>query len=185
MFKHVQAGPQGDEEAMAVVRVELKQLDPLLDVRWFPTVRMCASSGQMEGRYALVCQWPQADRRWEMHQRGEIGEPFDILGFFEASGDEMDWFSGGEGVDLDGSGRRKAPFPVDPRDVMAKTLELLGKMDNTRESWKERLKKSAEDNAALIEKRKQAVLDEAMDGFDYYRKKVQGSPIVAVAKDLS
>jgi hypothetical protein len=171
----MQAGTAENEEALKEMRGVLKQLDPLLDVRWFPYVRV-AQNGALEGRYALICQWPQADRRWEMYHNGDIGEPFDILGYYEVVGDEMDWHSGGLS-----EGSRAL---MDPSSVMEKTMELLGKMDNSRHSWRDRLRKSAQHNKDLMEKRKAEVLDETLEGFKHFRKKVQGSPIVSVARDV-
>lgn len=162
------------EQRMDRVRRALKELDPLLDIRWVPMARWNPRQQKMDGRYALICRWPEIDDRWEMFHSGEIGEPFDVIGYYEVSAGsgEMDWFSGnGE--------------PVDPSIVMDRTLALLASCDNTRQSWKERVRKSAEHNRRLREKRKQEVVDETVQGMKHYRKKIRGEPIVALGEALS
>src|SRR5688572_26054592 len=76
---HARIGPQPQPEAEAALRVTLRDLDPLLDVRWFHLG--ADANGTPQGRYGLTCQWPQSDKRWEMYRTGEIGEPYDILGW--------------------------------------------------------------------------------------------------------
>ena len=147
------------------VRQALKRLDILLDLKWFPMVRQ-GPRGEFEGRYALTCRWPQADKRWEMYHNGEIGEPYDILGMFETENGEMRWH-GGEGAEA-----------VDPSMVMDRALELLGQCDNTRESWKQRLAKSARHNRELVRKRRQGVLDETLDGMKQRRRGLKGIPFL-------
>lgn len=151
------------------VRQALKELDELLDIKWVPLVRI--RNGKPEGRYALICRWPSIDKRWEMYRRGEIGEPFDIMGYFETQDGEMAWHAGGG-------------EPVNPDMVMDQTLELLGKCDNTRQSWKTRLEQSARNNRELVRKRRAAVTAEAVQGFKYYGKWYRGEPLVPGA-DLS
>lgn len=158
--------PEQEEE----VRKSLKELDSLLDIKWLPYCRM-GSDGELEGRYALICTWPAADGRWKLYRSGDIGEPFDILGYYEVGMDgRPQWF---------GQGNAEEPHrPVDPREVHRQALELLGKMDNTREPWKDRVRKVAEENAALRERRRKEAADEMLQGMKYYRQKVQGKPLL-------
>src|SRR5581483_7017023 len=114
--------PERNEQLEAKVDAELKQLDSLLGIQWFEAVKYNERQNVYEGRYALTCRWPQSDKRWELYQRGEIGEPFDILGWFT---DDM--FDGNSAA-------------VDPEMIWNKTLELLASADNTRHPWKDRLK---------------------------------------------
>jgi len=131
-----------NRDAEIVVRQYLKELDPLLDIEWMDLV----------GRYALVCQWPEVDKRWALYRDGSIGEPKDILGWFV------------EGIQ-DASG-----LPIDPLDMLDRILEWLGKMNNEREDWSTRMKKTVSDNAELRRRRKQAIVDETMDVTEYYQK---------------
>lgn len=149
--------PEAEEERL---RQELKQLDPLLDLRWFPTLRY--GSQGYEGRYGLCCQWPQQDRRWEMYHAGEIGEPFDLLGVYEeaADGSGLQWH-GGHGL------------PLDPSQLLDRTMELLAACDNTKHSWRDRLRYNAEKNRQLVAKRKADVLDESLEGAKHYRRMIQ------------
>jgi hypothetical protein len=166
-------GPMGLEREDAV-RALLKELDPLLGLVWLPFARY-SPDGRPEGRYALTCRWPQQDMRWELYHSGEIGEPFDILGMFETQGDGMAWF---------GSGSDQQNAAIEPDAVMDRTIELLGKMDNTRFPWRDKLRKNSEHNLALRRKRQQEVVDEAVDGMKDRRRQLQKVPYVGVVADL-
>lgn len=131
-----------NRDAEIVVRHHLKELDPLLDIQWMDAV----------GRYALTCRWPERDRRWELHRAGEIGAPEDILG----------WFT--EGIQ-DANG-----LPLDPLDMLDRIIEWLGKMNNDRESWRERMRRSMERNRELQRKRKQQIVEDTMDVTKHYAK---------------
>lgn len=157
------------------VRQTLKELDPLLDLKWLPFARVRAD-GSYEGRYALTCKWPQNDGRWELYRRGEIGEPYDILGIFEVE-------EGKDGILWHSDGTKQA-MPVSPDMVMDRTLELLAECDSEREDWKERVRRSAEHNRELVRKRREEMVDEAKQGLQYYQKKLRKEPIVGVGKNL-
>lgn len=151
---------QRAEEARKI----LKQLDPLLDIVWVPFARYSEKDDAWSGRYALVCTWPQADKRWEMYHAGDIGEPFDVLGYFEADGEQMSWFQPGTEPVLD------------PLSVMDKAIELLGTFDNERSSWKDRMRKAMQHNRDLTAKRRREVTEEAVYGMTQDRRLVNRNP---------
>src|SRR5258708_40365601 len=78
----VRGGPEPHEGAALAVRARLRGIDSLLDVRSCPCAVWDAKAKDYEGRYALIVRWPSSDSRWEMVRSGEIGEAFDILGWF-------------------------------------------------------------------------------------------------------
>lgn len=146
-----------DPEREAQARQILKEIDPLLDVRWMDGVK----------RYALLCRWPENDRRWELVRSGEIGAPEDVLG----------WFTQGSG----GIQTAEA-LPVDPLEMMDRIVEWLGKMDNQAQSWKDRMRKTVERNAEVRRKAKQAIIDETMDQAEYYKKLKFSEPTVSLGE---
>lgn len=119
--------------AEAHVRSQVQSIDGLLDIKWYPVV----------GRYALVARWPTSDPRWQMYQSGEFDDCHDILGWFT-----VDMFD----ADTDA-------VPVD--SIEQKVMELLGRSDNMRTDWKQRLKQIAEKNIKARKDKKQAVIDRA------------------------
>lgn len=139
--KHPRPEPNGEVEER--VRKELKNLDSLLDIRWFPYAVFNQKYNGFEGRYALVCQWPMGDGRWELYQKGEIEDNVDMLG----------WFC----TDLHDA----ESVPVSPDSILNKVLELLGKCDDNRISHAKRMKQVMEKNAKLRESRKNDMLDRA------------------------
>lgn len=122
-------------EAEAEVREKLKSIDELLDIRYV----------EWAGRYSLVCKWPQIDPRWKMYQAGEIGEPYDSLG----------WFC------TDMQDPQSIPVSVDSIEQLV--MERLASCDNTQSPWKDRMRQVIDKNAKVREARKQAVADRAED----------------------
>jgi hypothetical protein len=124
-----------DADREAKVREQLKSIDSLLDVRYI----------EWAGRYSLVCQWPSNDERWKMYQSGEIGEPFDSLGWF--CQDMQDPTS----------------VPVDIDSIEQLVLERLASCDNTRHHWRDRMKQIIDKNAKVRKSKQQEVIDRAQD----------------------
>lgn len=122
-------------EAEEAIREKLKSIDSLLDIRYV----------EWAGRYSLVCQWPQSDDRWKMFESGEIGEPFDSLG----------WFC----EDM----QNPSSLPVSVDSIENLVLERLASCDNTRYPWRDRMKDIIAKNAKLRRNRKQEVIDRAED----------------------
>ena len=122
-----------NERSEEKVRRELKQIDELLDVKWYPSI----------GRYALVARWPIGDPKWELFHNGEMDDFHDILG----------WFS----VDIHDADSA----PVDVDSIEQKVLELLGRADNRRVGWKEKLRYICEKNIEVRRKRKAALSEQA------------------------
>ena len=60
MFEYqLPAGPpEPDVESAEAARKILKDLDPLLGIAWLPFARV-DKYGAPEGRYGLICTWPQ------------------------------------------------------------------------------------------------------------------------------
>lgn len=163
---------QMDSEREQRVRDMLATIDPLLDIRWFPTVAWNEATQRFSGRYGLICRWPEIDKRWELYRSGEIGEPFDCLGWFtRPAADAGDWH--------DPSG-----VPVDPEEMQERLLEFLGKMDLEREPWKKRMKRVQEANLEQRRKARADIVDEALQGMLHFRKKITGEHLHAVPDDL-
>lgn len=137
--------PERNEELEAKVRILLKNLDPLLDVLWVPNAVWNPKAQDFEGRYCLICNWPQSDGRWAMYQSGEIGAHFDAMG----------WFC------TDMQDPESVPVTVD--SIESKVVELLGKCDNTRYPWRSRMKEIMEKNAKVRKAAQQEVLDKTQD----------------------
>ena len=156
-------GPQPSLELEDRMRPILKGLDELLDIRWvFPAV-FNVGAGRAEGRYAIICRWPQGDKRWTLDHGGE---PFDVLC----------WAC----TDLTNANS----IPMKPEEVEKRVLEFLYKCDNTRESWKVRMAQTIENNKRQKQRVKNEGLDIAHDEFSYYHKKIAHEPLVAVGIDL-
>jgi hypothetical protein len=116
------------------VRLELKQIDGLLDVIEHPAFR----------RFALVARWPEAEPKWQLVQKGEMSadEAYDILG----------WFS----EDMHDADTAPTDVALDNR-----VLDILRKCDNSQKPWRDRLRSISERNIAVRQKRKQEMVDQA------------------------
>ena len=152
-----------DETTERLVRAHLKALDPLLDLLWVPIVRN--PDAPVDGRYGITCRWHDTDSRWEMYHKGEIGEPYDILGWITEAAARGDF-------------HEPTSLPVDPGSILDKVVEFLGKCDNQREPAKARMKRAMEDNALRREVVKKEAMDEMLEYLDYNRQKLAGNPIV-------
>lgn len=137
--------PERQLDAEQSVREQLKSIDTLLDVRWFPHAIFNDSQKSFEGRYALVCQWPQGDKRWELYQNGEIEDPVDMLG----------WFC----TDIHDA----TSMPVSVDSIEQKIVELLGKCDGTRIPHATRMREILERNAKLRKAKQSEFTDKAED----------------------
>lgn len=129
--------PRADrnDETEATIRSQLKSIDSLLDIRYV----------EWAGRYSLVCQWPQSDKRWELYQTGAVGEPFDSLGWF--CEDMQD----------------PSSLPVAPDSIEQLVLARLQSCDNTLYPWKDRMKEIIDKNAKVRKNRQQEVIDQTGD----------------------
>ena len=168
------SAPEPDPEGEARVRAFLETLDSLLDIQWFPNVRWDPRQDTWQGRYALVCRWPQEDRRWELYRSGEIGDCHDILGWFtEAVRAQVpDWQEG-------------EALPTSLDGIEGAILDMLGRQDNTRTSWMQRMKASVEANAARRKKVMEEAQDEILEGLGYKAKWLRNEPIVNLGRGLA
>lgn len=164
--------PEQDEVTQEALRKTLKEIDSLLDIRWFPYAGLNPISGELEGRYAVVSRWADADKRWAMYRSGEIGEPFDLLGYLQ-----VDQF--GEFDPHSGSG---TPVPLDQMTDLV--IQFLGPFDNTRSTWRDRMKAAIVHNKGLQDDIKSAIVEETMDEVEYQRKRLAGEPIVNLGAAL-
>lgn len=159
--------PLRDLELEARVNKELRELDSLLFLFWMDTAYWNDRHKGFEGRYALAVTWPQSDRRWTMYQNGEIGEPFDILGWFA---EDM---------------HNAASVPQSPDLIWNKALELLASADNEREPWKHKMKRVAEANIARKKQIRSDFLEnEVHDIASHYRAEGLGIHQVNVPVQL-
>ena len=156
------AAPTPSEALEASLRQHLKSIDGLLDLKWVPTAYWNARHMRWEGRYALTCDWPQADKRWEMVQQGEVDPALahDIIG----------WLCS------DMTDPQSIPATLD--GVMDRVMEALGRMDNTRYPWKQRFASTVEKNRKRHLAMRAEVADMTHDVASYYYNQVKGNPIV-------
>lgn len=122
-------------EREAEVREKLKSIDSLLDIQYV----------EWAGRYALICTWPQSDERWKLYQSGEIGAPYDSLG----------WFC------EDMQDPQSLPVSVDSIENLV--LERLASCDNTKHHWKNRMSEIIDKNRKIRDQRKQELVERAGD----------------------
>lgn len=137
--------PEPNQETEARVREQLQNLDSLLDIKWFPHAVYNPRYKDLEGRYALVCKWPQGDPRWELFQKGEIELPYDRLGWFTTDIQDPE------------------SIPVAPDSIHNKVMELLSKCDGTKQPHLARMAQVVDRNAKVAKERQKEVLDQVHD----------------------
>jgi hypothetical protein len=137
--------PEPNELTETRVREQLQSMDSLLDIKWFPTAIYNHKHKDFEGRYALVCKWPQGDPRWQMYQSGEIELPYDRLGWFCTDVQDPE------------------SIPVSPDAIENKVMELLANCDGTRIKHLDRMKQVVEKNAKVTKDRQKQILDQVED----------------------
>lgn len=137
--------PEPNEATEARVREQLQSMDSLLDIKWFPQAVYNPKHKDLEGRYALVCKWPQGDPRWELHQTGEIELPFDRLGWFTTDIQDPE------------------ATPVAPDSIENKVMELLSKCDGTKMPHLKRMIQVVEKNKQVTKERQKGILDQVED----------------------
>lgn len=162
---HIAGVVRVDETTERLVSAHLKALDPLLDLLWVPMARH--SSAFIDGRYAIICRWHSADKRWEMHRSGEIEDAYDILGWITEAAAQGDF-------------HEPSSLPVDPGSILNKVVEFLGKCDNEREPAKLRMKRAMEDNALRREVVKKEAIYEMFEHLEYNREKLGSNPYVSL-----
>lgn len=135
--------PEPNPALEAKVREQLKAIDSLLDIKWMPYAIFNPKANTMEGRYCLANEWPQGDPRWQLYQSGEIQEHWDMIG----------WFC----TDI----HNAHSVPVDPDSIEQKVIELLGRCDNSRHQWRDRMKDMVEKNAKKRKAQRQVLIDQA------------------------
>jgi hypothetical protein len=159
-FSYVGIPPTPSGETERAVREVLARMDPLLGIMWVPTVFRNERAGRWEGRYALTCAWPRADKRWAQVQSGEVAEQdaVDIIGWLCT--DMQDAQS----------------VPVTGEGVETRVLELLGKMDNTRYPWKQRMLATIEKNVKRHQATKNDALNLTHDVAEHFYRQAKGVP---------
>jgi hypothetical protein len=136
--------PQPNQLTEDRINAELAEsFDPLLFIKWVDCAYFNPVTQEYEGRYALCCKWPQADKRWSWVKEGKY-PPQDAH-------DILMWFC----EDM----HNAASLPKDPEAMRPLVFDALAKMDNTRYPWKDRLDKSARDNQKVVEDRKRKAAD--------------------------
>lgn len=120
-----------NEQTEEAVRIKLKSIDSLLDIVYV----------EWAGRYSLICQWPQTDPRWEMYQKGELGAPYDSLGWY--CQDMQD----------------PSSLPVDVDSIEQLVMARLASCDNTQYPWRDRMREIIAKNAKVRQSRKDKVLE--------------------------
>lgn len=144
----------------AKLREWLKSLDSLLDINYVPWAE----------RYSLICRWPQADVRWPLYQSGEIGEPYDSLGWLcKDAGDS-------------------ASVPLNLDDCEAIVIERLAACDNEIRGWKSRMSDTITNNKKVRKDRQQLALDQAEDvasSLHYMTGRVDANKMESIMQEVS
>lgn len=157
-YEGIPPTPSADTEQR--VREVLATMDSLLDIMWVPTVYYNRSKDRWEGRYALICRWPRIDGRWQEVQSGKVPEQdaYDIVGWLcEDMQDAQSVPQGQEGI-------------------AERVVTLLGKMDNERYPWKQRMLATVEKNKKRHEDMKKEVGDMTHDVASYYYRQAKQVP---------
>lgn len=137
--------PEPNVEVEERVRTTLQNLDSLLDIKWFPQAIFNPRYKDFEGRYALVCKWPQGDPRWELFQKGEIDLPYDRLGWFTTDIQDPE------------------SIPVAPDSIENKVMELLAKCDGSKQPHLARMAQVVDKNSKAAKNRQKEILDQVED----------------------
>lgn len=124
------------------IRPQLQALDSLLDIKWMPMAVYNPKHRDFEGRYALICNWPQGDKRWALYQTGEIEEHFDMLGWFCTDMHDPE------------------SVPVSPDSIDQKVFDLLYRCDAERLPHLTRMAQTVEKNAKLRKSRRDGIMDQ-------------------------
>lgn len=119
------------QDAEVKLREWLQSLDPLLDVIYLPWAE----------RYSLICNWPQADPRWQLFQNGEIGAHYDSLG----------WLC------KDMGDANSIPLNLDECENVV--IARLASCDNTKYDWRIRMSDQIVHNRKVKDDRKNQMLD--------------------------
>lgn len=162
-FEEPTPGPMPELEAK--LREVMQRIDTLLDVRWVAHAVWNERARRFEGRYALICFWPEIDKRrqWVRDGKHPPHEACDIIG----------WLC--EDMQEPGS------LPTTEDGIAERVMALIGTMDNTRYPWKERMRKTAEKNVANWQRMKAEARDVAHDAAEYTYRKVKAVPQVTGA----
>lgn len=142
------------------LREWLVSLDSLLDVRYV----------EWAERYCIVCRWPQADVRWPLFQNGDIGEPYDSLG----------WLC------TDAGDSKSIPLNLD--DCEAIVIERLAACDNEIRGWKSRMKDTIVHNKKVRKDRQQIALEqaeEAAKSLKYMAGRVDNHKLESIMQEVS
>lgn len=147
-------GPEASTEEN--LRKVLQEMDGLLDVKWVPIAMWNQVKSRWEGRYALIVNWPSADKRHGMVQTGEVDPKLahDIVGWFC---DDM---------------QDPKSVPTSLQGIEDRVIALLGTMDNTRYPWKQRFMSTIEKNKKRHAEIKQEAGDMTADEADYRYQQV-------------
>lgn len=158
--------PERKPDVELKLRKQLQDYDRLLNIMWVENVVWNEQWKKFEGRYALVCHWPDNDPRRELFRKQEVDVDYDILGWF-------------------GENPQDATIPSDPEKFWNRMVEILGEIDNTRNPVKDRLRRIAEQNKLLKQKKKQDFLEGVVhDDASYNRTRNLGNVIVNVPKEI-
>ena len=153
-------GAERQEGQEIKLRETVKSLDSLLDIVYVEWAK----------RYSLICHWPQGDARWPMVQNGEIGSPYDSLG----------WMC------QDMSDPQSIPVSLD--DVELLVLRRLDECDNDRLSWKTRMADHITHNKKVRKDRQQIALDQVQDvaeGLRYMAGRVDANKLEQIMQEVA
>jgi hypothetical protein len=144
---HAKPAPVAEEVEEKINKDLQTHFDPLLFIKWIPTVVFRQSTGEHEGRYALCGRYPQAHKVWDEVRQGTRSheDTFEIFG----------WFT--EHL------HRPESEAKDPEQYLEVMKKFLGSFDNTRSDYFKRMQQVVEKNEEVVRKRKEEALDIAHD----------------------
>lgn len=141
------AAPAPNALTEELVNAQLAELDPHFFIQWVPTAYWNARRRTFEGRYALMQRWTSNDPRMAEVQSGKVP--------LSDAHDLWCWFC----EDM----QKADSVPRDPAAMWRLIADYIGKADNTRFPWRQRMAQTAAKNMAQREAAKKVMADEVTD----------------------
>ncbi len=140
--------PEPNVFTEARVNPILQAFDPHFFLSWIPTAVYSERHRDYEGRYAVCQRWVAEDPRWKEVQEGRVpaDEAFDLWCWWTIDKQKAD-----------------APPPESEGEMLNVLLDYIGKADNTRFPWRQRIAATTAHNAKQRELVRAPIVEQAGD----------------------